>query len=395
MEDMLLGVNYWPARKGVEWWRRFDRAEVADDFAAISEAGFRAVRLFLLWEDFQPERERVDTSAVARLEQVLDTAEQVALRVVPSLFTGTVAPNVVFWPPWALGGREVPAGLHLFAGRRPQRRYIRDIWRDTSLTAAQNRFVEGVVTPLASHPALHAWDLGHHIGDGWRPLGHSQEGRNWLSALVRAVRRCAPGASLWMGASPKELREESSLRVNDVARIAGQAAISALPEGADGRPQAPAFVEFVVRLVAALAGQVPLLHAVGAPTAHAPGAPGLSEDEQAAWATEVVLVARRLGVPELYWWMWSDYARDLWQRPPLDVAPAERTMGLVRADGTPKPALAAIQEAARRPVVPEPPDERLDPAQYYSQVPFDELHRRFTSTGRLTAVEADGGGDGP
>ncbi|MDQ7029118.1 MAG: hypothetical protein Q9O62_04745 [Ardenticatenia bacterium] len=97
--EMRLGVNYWPARKGVEWWRRFDRNEVADDFTAIAEAGFQAVRLFLLWEDFQPERDRVDPAMVARLERVLDVAADTALRVVPSLFTGTVGSNVVFWPP--------------------------------------------------------------------------------------------------------------------------------------------------------------------------------------------------------------------------------------------------------------------------------------------------------
>ncbi|MDQ7029117.1 MAG: hypothetical protein Q9O62_04740 [Ardenticatenia bacterium] len=150
-------------------------------------------------------------------------------------------------------------------------------------------------------------------------------------------------------------------------------------------------MEFVVRLVTALAGQVPLLHAVGAPTAHPPGGMGVEEEEQAAWAAEMVLLARRLGVSELYWWTWSDYDRQLWHHPPLNVAPAERTMGLVRADGTPKPALAAIQEALRQPVVPAPPDERLDPNRYYSRVPFDELYQQFVATGRLAVKESGGG----
>ncbi len=383
----LLGVNYWPARKGVEWWRQFDRAEVEADFAAIADAGIQAVRIFLVWEDFQPRRDGVEARSVARLEQVLDVAASAGLRVVPSLFTGTVAANVVFWPPWAIGGRDIPAGLRIFAGRRPQKHYIRDIWRDTSLTAAQNRFVEGVVAPLAEHPAIHAWDLGHHTSDGWRPLGRSQEGRDWASALARSVRRFVPQKPLWMGASLRELREESSLRVNDMARIFGQAAISLLDP--DGRALDLAFAEFVVRLVAALTGQVPLVHAVGVST-KVDDSPGLDEEEQAAWAEQVVLVVRRLGVSELYWWAWSDYDRRLWRRPPLDVAPAERAMGLVRADGTPKPALAALQRAARQPVDVVPPQERLDPNRYYSEMPFEALYRRFRETGRLSE-ETEGG----
>ena len=41
-------------------------------------------------------------------------------------------------------------------------------------------------------------------------------------------------------------------------------------------------------------------------------------------------------------WCYSDYAPALWERPPLDLAVHERSFGLWRADGSPKPAVAAI-----------------------------------------------------
>jgi hypothetical protein len=41
-------------------------------------------------------------------------------------------------------------------------------------------------------------------------------------------------------------------------------------------------------------------------------------------------------------WCYSDYDPALWERPPLDLARHERTFGLWRVDGSPKPAVAAV-----------------------------------------------------
>jgi hypothetical protein len=44
-------------------------------------------------------------------------------------------------------------------------------------------------------------------------------------------------------------------------------------------------------------------------------------------------------------WCYADYAPHLWDLPPLDEAPHERSFGRWRSDGSPKPALKAIAEA--------------------------------------------------
>lgn len=43
-----LGINYWPPDTAMAWWRRFDPARSARDFAVIRAAGFDSVRIFLL-----------------------------------------------------------------------------------------------------------------------------------------------------------------------------------------------------------------------------------------------------------------------------------------------------------------------------------------------------------
>ena len=58
-DPFRLGINYWPARTAMRWWAMFEGGETAEDFARIAAGGFDSVRMFLLWEAFQPEADRV------------------------------------------------------------------------------------------------------------------------------------------------------------------------------------------------------------------------------------------------------------------------------------------------------------------------------------------------
>ena len=69
-----LGVNYWPRKKAMYWWKDFERAEVESEFAEIAALKLQVVRIFLLWEDFQPKSDRVSDRALSDLGTVLDVA---------------------------------------------------------------------------------------------------------------------------------------------------------------------------------------------------------------------------------------------------------------------------------------------------------------------------------
>src|SRR3569833_3144739 len=87
-DPFLLGINYWPRRKAMYWWADFDSGEVRDEFAMIREIGLSHVRLFLLWESFQPSPGEVSASALRDLRTVCDIAGDVGLRLQPTFFTG-------------------------------------------------------------------------------------------------------------------------------------------------------------------------------------------------------------------------------------------------------------------------------------------------------------------
>ena len=73
-----------------------------------------------------------------------------------------------------------------------------------------------------------------------------------------------------------------------------------------------------------------------------------SEEEGARYYDEVINRLVRTGASGAYAWCYADYHPSLFGRPPFDTAVRERTFGLVRADGTEKPAAAAFRALRSR-----------------------------------------------
>jgi hypothetical protein len=68
----------------------------------------------------------------------------------------------------------------------------------------------------------------------------------------------------------------------------------------------------------------------------------VGEREAAAYTDRALHVLRDAGATGAMLWCANDYSPAIWRLPPLDEATHERTFGLWRADGSPKPAVTAI-----------------------------------------------------
>ena len=86
-------------------------------------------------------------------------------------------------------------------------------------------------------------------------------------------------------------------------------------------------------------------------------------------------------------WCFSDYVADIWDLPPLDVAPHERFFGLWRADGSAKP--AARHLARYRGIDRKPPKAAdwidVDPRSYYD-APLETLKRLYERYGKVAVA---------
>lgn len=377
----LVGVNYWPRTKAMFWWKQFDPEEVQRDFAQIAAWHMDGVRIFLLWEDFMPEPHRVDPRMLERLRQVLDLAGQHGLRAIVTLFTGHMS-GVNWLPAWLFDGdRESDPRFRWIAGGRVVRGRIRDLYEDPLALEAQVRMAEAVARTLRDHPALLAWDLGNEPDLVLRPRAPEAAAR-WLETLTGALRAVDPLHPITIGFHSPVLEEDLGFRIRDLGPLLDFLCMHAYSVYARWarHPLDEQILPFLTRLTASLGGKPVLFEEFGLPTAP-PGQPTqpvripledrsfevllISEEEAAAFyerALEALYAAGALGA---FVWCFADYHPDLWDRPPCDRLVHERHFGLLRPDGTPKPAAEAIARfaARKRPRMP-PPAPLPVPADY-------------------------------
>lgn len=382
-----LGVNYWPARSAMAWWTRFDPGEVLADFERIAGAGMDSVRCFLRWEDFQPDPGRIDRAMLGHLEAVADAASKAGLDLMPTLFTGHMS-GVNWIPGWALGGDERDRRFRVVSGGRVVRDGLRNWFADDDVARAQTLLAAEAAAALAGHEAVWAWDLGNENSNCCVPPDR-ELGRRWLDRIAGAIRAADPGALVTIGLHMEDLEEDRRLGPAEAAEACDFLTMHGYPtyaRWAEG-PTDPHLVPFLARITRWLGGGAEVLFSeFGLPTARIddaaqdPAEPTMVVDEDAAASyTERVLGGlREAGCSGAMLWCYADYATDTWTHPPLDEAVHERSFGLWRADGSPKPAVSAVKGAAGRPVIPASDDGwvDIDPDVFW-RLPAVELPRLY------------------
>jgi endo-1,4-beta-mannosidase len=357
-ERFRVGVNYWPARTAMGWWADFDRAEVATDFARIAGGGLDSVRLFLTWEDFQPTPHQVDREMLDRLITVADLAAKTGLAIVPTLFTGHMS-GVNWVPGWALGGLARDDRFRVVSGGKVSGAGLRNWYADKEIARAQALLAGEAAAALAGHEALWAWDLGNESSNCVLPPSRSSA-RRWLEQITTAIRAADQTALVTVGLHMEDLEEDRRLGPPEASEACDLLSMHGYPiyaTWADG-PTDEHLLPFLAQITRWLGnGREVLFSEFGLPTYRAAHdsdertreqSPSLLvEEETAAAYTERALTAlQAAGCAGAMLWCYTDYDPAIWAKPPLDIALHERSFGLWRADGSPKPAVAAIQAFA-------------------------------------------------
>ncbi len=384
-----LGINYWPRRSAMYMWRELDLGEVRDEMAHIASIGFDVVRLFALTQDFLPQPLTVASEMITRLVSVTDAAKGAGLRVVPTLVVLNMSGRI-WWPPWMLDAHGRPT----------------DLYGDPMALRSQVVLVETCARALAGDPAIRAFDLTNEIDDAQRPQSRAAA-RHWASLLADTVRRAAPGTPIQIGAHLPSLSTVNNMRIDDLAAVADEDVMHAYPLYSDSARSFldPELVPFSCALTAGIAARDrrPLMQEFGLCTAP-PGSSGqtitddflghrrsqylASEMEAEAYYDVVMETLVSTGAAGAYAWCYGDYDARLFDRPPLDTAIRERTFGLVRPDGTEKPATRVFRAlrqlrdagAVRQPAVTGILDVSADEYYRAPRAHFDRLYARWLTS---------------
>ncbi|HBA84224.1 MAG TPA: hypothetical protein DCZ95_09050 [Verrucomicrobia bacterium] len=396
----LLGVNYWPRRKSMYWWSRFDAVEVDEDFALMAALGLKVVRVFLLWDDFQPEPASVDRAVLAHLVETADLAAKHHLVLDVTFFTGHMSgPN---WAPrWMLTKDEhFPSPYFAWVRQVISRgtvvlhgNYL-NMFNDPVALKAEQLLLRTVVGALKDHPAIYLWNLGNEPDLFAFPEDDAQ-GQDWTREMTRVVQEIDSIHPVTVGLHSADLYGNTGLRADRIFAETPVAVMHAYPMYCDWAlgPLDPDFVPFMTALTAALCGKPVLMEEFGGCTS-LPGHGSetwtwtgydserkqfmASEEAFAEYIRQVLPNIQAVGSTGAFIWCFADYAPELWAMPPCCDSWHERHFGLVRPDGSLKPHAEVLKQfAATGPKVSPIPDYARFPgltgSDFYNQRLYEKL----------------------
>jgi hypothetical protein len=370
---LTVAVDYQPAATGPFLWQAFDVPAVTADLAAIARAGFRQVRVGLAWDSFMPDARGVDPRRMGEFDTLLRVAQAQGIGIVPVLFVQAHG-DCVLLPGRAVRRDARRRGVRVLSGGMHEPGGPRDAWTDPLMQELADRWARAMAGGFANHPAVAAWDLGDDPARVLRPR-RIPDLAGWVALVGAPLRQRGDRLQITLGTD--DVTSARGMRLGSLAGLVDRIDIAVRPAQLRRlqlpEPEALLFLAQLAQALAADPGQVGLALAMPSPGDDLEGT-----EEPLAGATVDQLIERRTeaGVGALRATGWSDLNPRLQERAPFDRHDWLRRCGLVRLDGTAKPALEPWSRLARTdtaapPSNPWPP--HLDVEAYYANLPDSVL----------------------
>ncbi len=361
----------------MRWWSTFDAAEVRADFERIAVASLDSVRIFLTWEDFQPAPHTVNRRMLDKLVEVADLALDAGLALMPTLFTGHMS-GVNWIPPWATVPGDAEHRFRVVSSNAVSRRVPRSWYTDPEITAAQYLLARQSASAVAGHPAVSAWDLGNENSNCVEPPDPTA-GQRWLDRMAEAIRGADASALVTIGLHMEDLEHDRKIGPAEAASVCDFLTMHGYPIYAPWArgPTDEHLLHFLSEVTRWLGGELDVLFSeFGLPTSTRyensfadPRSMLVDEAAAADYAGRALAGLRRAGAIGAMLWCANDYVSAIWDEPPLDEAAHERSFGLWRSDGSPKPAVSVVTAncgLAISPPLQDRPWIDIEPDEFYT-----------------------------
>lgn len=368
MTPFILGVNYWPQNKAMSWWSDFDADEVRADFALIRSLGMSVVRIFLLWDDWQPTPDTVSETCLTNLGVTCDIAAEHGLKLDVTFFTGHMSgPN---WAPrWMLDADEKPLEPgRLVSGGEIVSVGYRNMYTDEMSLDAARLLLKTVVSAYKNHDGIGIWNLGNEP-DLFAIAPTQDIGNAWVREMVGIIKAIDPVHDVTCGLHSASLYSTEALRIDQTYAATDIAVMHSYPMYVDwlSNPLDPDYVPFTCALTTALCGKPTLMEEFGGATIGKGKAAEVwhwspygvarsnymaNEEEFADYIRQSLHKLVEVGATGAMLWCFADYAEALYDKPPCAESIHERFFGLIRTDRSLKPHAEVIRDfAATQPTV--------------------------------------------
>ena len=353
-QNFILGVNYWPRKKAMYWWRDFDENEVNREFKEIAGYGLNTIRFFLDWEYFQPHPSKINNQAIKNLEKVFDIAKKYSLKTIPTLMTGHMScQNLV--PFWALDTKKKHKLLS-YSNNTWYPYSIKNIYEDKFMIQAEKFFIKNIVKKFAQRKEILMWDISNESLHLYMPADAKKKRgsdskilQKWITLMSKEIKKYDKKHPVTYSAEVYEFYEK---RNNKGKRESNNEVISLhyFPEVDWGKTLKSEKVIYKKEPPVSLGNKKPvLLEEFG--KAMAPKNSKSSkhirdkcieqmlarEEDVAKMYKDILKRFYKMGAIGVIAWKFSDYGSSFHKTPPFDESPQEKYFGITRADGSIKP----------------------------------------------------------
>lgn len=387
----LTGVNYWPREKAMYWWKNFNPKEVNHEFAEIASLNLKLVRIFLLWEDFQPKPNEISQVSLENLENVLDTASKHHLKLLITFFTGHMS-GINWIPEWALDKKKMGTRGNTITDGKVSRHPIKDLFEDPLMIETEKLQIRTIVSRFLHHPGLWGWDLSNEISNLCTPRS-PEAARNWIQVLTGEIRKIDAAYPIVCGNHTEDLERDRGFRQQALSFFCDYLIMHGYPIFCNWAedPLDSDLVPFLNVLTESLGEKPVLFEEFGLATTPLEKPPKetsygerivymATEKEANDYCSQVLEKLYQIGSVGALVWCFSDYSfkRPPWKEPPLNDI--EMHMGLTRADGSPKPHAKSLQDFAKqkRKIMPSPFSLKVSEKNYFMS-PYETLKKYYES----------------
>ncbi len=322
MKEFICGVNYWPRNAGVHMWKEWDSESIDAEFRQMAELSLNACRVFLLWEDFQPDPYSVSEEAMVKFDELINISKTYGIKLIPTFFTGHMSGEN--WDvPWRSG---------------------RDPYEDPFMLRAQVRLVREFAHRYKDEDAILLWDISNEPDIFQKPKSIDAAWL-WTHLLYRELKAYDPGRQVTLGIHATSLFWSGPFRIGDVAEVNDILCMHPYPLYTELCPEpldslrSTYFVPFACRFTEGMGGKRVLLEEFGSTTQMA------APEVEARFHSAALYSALANGVIGALAWCFGDFVKQT--RLPYESTPYEVGFGITEKDGKVKEKGLVLSEFAR------------------------------------------------
>jgi beta-galactosidase len=303
-------------------WKQWSSSEITEEFSQIKKMGFECVRIFLLWEDFQPAEGEISLGAVSRFDELLAMAKAGGLTLAPTFFVGNMSGEL-----WDVSWRKK-----------------RDVYEHPALLNSQVLLLRDFALRYDDEEGILFWDICNEPDLAFE-ASSVEVASKWNKLLFSELKKHDRLHPVTLGLHQGSLLTDNHFRPQELAPFNDFLCTHAYPIYTSVCPDSPDslrttyFASFLCRLSSALSGKPTMMEEFGLSSQL------VSDERQRGYYESVVFSLLANEALGLFPWCFGDFSVS--DRRPYDSTPYEAGFGLTSAEGTVKPSGQVVTKLAQ------------------------------------------------